>query len=93
MEDISKTSFRCHFGHYKFLVMQFELTNAPITFQSCMNHIFNKKLRNFILVFFNDLLIYSRSWEEHLRHVEKVLGIMEAQPLFSKEANCEFELT
>jgi hypothetical protein len=91
-EDIQKTTFRCHYGHYAFLVMPFGLTNAPSTFQSCMNHIFNKKLRKFLLVSFDNLLIYNRMWEEHLKHVDQILIIMEDQSLFSKEAKCEFGL-
>jgi hypothetical protein len=76
-EDIHKTTFKCHYGHYEFLVMPFGLTNTPTTFQSCMNHIFNKKLRKLLLVFFDDLLIYNRMWEEHLKHVDEILTIME----------------
>jgi hypothetical protein len=76
-EDIHKTTFRCYYGNYEFLVMPFKLTNAPTTFQSCMNHIFNKQLMKFLLVIFDDLLIYNRTWEEHLKHVDKILTIME----------------
>jgi hypothetical protein len=78
-EDISKIAFRCHYGHYEFLVMPFGLTNAPATFQSCMNHLFNKQLRKHLLVFFDDLLLYNKTWEEHLRHVDQILSIMEEQ--------------
>jgi hypothetical protein len=59
-------------------------------FQSCMNHVFNKQLRKFLLVFFDDLLIYSKTWEEHLQHVEQILAIMEDQYLYAKESKCEF---
>jgi hypothetical protein len=92
-QDVRKTAFRCHFGHYEFLVMPFGLTNALATFQSCMNHVFEKQLRKYFLVFFDDLLIYSRTWEDHLRHVDEILGIMEEQSLYAKELKCEIGMT
>jgi hypothetical protein len=58
-----------------------------------MNHIFKKQLRKFLLVFFDDLLIYSKTWEEHLRHLEEILSIMEDQSLYAKESKCEFGMT
>jgi hypothetical protein len=92
-EDIHKTKFICHYGHYEFLVMPFGLNNAPTTFQSCMNHVFNKKMRKFVLVFFDDIMIYKRTWEEHLNHVDEILTIMKEPLHFSKEEKCEFGLT
>ena len=91
-EDVPKTTFRCHYGHFEFLVLSFGLTNAPTTFQSCMNHIFQKQLRKFLLIFFDDLLIYSKSWEENLQHIEEVLNILESESLFAKASKCEFRL-
>jgi hypothetical protein len=73
--------------------MPFGLTNAPSTFQSWMNHIFRDQLRKSVLVFFDDILIYSRSWQEHMRHLDEVLSIMEAQSLYAKESKCEFGMT
>jgi hypothetical protein len=73
--------------------MPFGLTNAPTTFQSCMNHIFNKQLRKFLLVFFDDLLIYNRTWEDHLRHLDEILSIMGEKSLYAKASKCEFGMT
>jgi hypothetical protein len=73
--------------------MPFGLTNSPATFQSCMNHVFNKQLRKHLLVFFDDLLIYDKKWEEHLQHVDHILSIMEEQSLYAKESKCEFGMT
>lgn len=74
-EDIQKTVFRTHLGHYEYLVMPFELTNAPTTFQSAMNELLKPHLRKFVRVLFDDILIYNPTWREHLKHVGCVLDI------------------
>lgn len=91
LSDISKTVFKTHDGHYEFFVMSFGLINASLTLQSLMNDVFKPYLRQFFLVFFDDILVYSRPWEDHLTHLEVVLCILRANVLFLKKSKCSFD--
>ena len=88
--DVQKTAFRTRYGHYEFTVMPFGLTNAPATFMAMMNDVLRPYLDKFVVVFLDDVLIYSETEEEHAEHVEKVLEALRANQLYAKLSKCKF---
>ncbi|WMV46266.1 hypothetical protein MTR67_039651 [Solanum verrucosum] len=90
--DILKTSFRTRYGHFEYLVMSFGLTNAPATFLNLINKVVRQYLDMFVIVFIDDILIYSRSEDEHIDHLRTVFQILNDQQLFAKFSKCEFWL-
>ncbi|KAL4011265.1 hypothetical protein IC575_028317 [Cucumis melo] len=90
--DIPKTAFRSRYGHYKFIVMSFGLTNAPAVFMDLINRVFQDFLDSFVIVFINDILIYSKTEAEHEEHLRQVLETLRANRLYAKFSKCEFWL-
>jgi hypothetical protein len=91
-EDIQKTAFRTRYGHYEYNVMPFGVTNAPGVFMEYMNRIFHAYLDLFVVVFIDDILIYSKSEEEHAEHLRVVLQVLKENKLYAKLSKCEFWL-
>lgn len=82
--DISKTTFRTRFGNYKFIVVPFGLTNAPVVFMSLMNGAFRNYLYKFVKVFLDDILVYSKNEKEHEEHPMVVLTFLREKPIVWK---------
>ncbi|GKB84158.1 putative reverse transcriptase domain-containing protein [Tanacetum coccineum] len=89
-EDISKTTFRTRYGHYEFQVIPFSLTNAPAIFMDLMNRVCKPYLDKFVIVFIDDILIYSKNKKEHEEHLKAILELLKKEELYAKFSKCEF---
>ncbi|GJS97452.1 putative reverse transcriptase domain-containing protein [Tanacetum coccineum] len=89
-EDIPKMAFRTRYGHYEFQVMPFGLTNAPAVFMDLMNRVCKPFLDKFVIVFIDDILIYSKNKKEHEEHLKAVLELLKKEKLYAKFSKCEF---
>ena len=89
-EDIPKTAFRTRYGHYEFVVMSFGLTNATAVFMELINRVFQDFLDSFVIVFIDDILVYSKTNDEHVEYVRKVLLVLREQRQYAKFSKCQF---
>jgi hypothetical protein len=88
-EDVPKTAFRTRYGHYEFLVLPFGLTNAPATFMTLMNDVFKEYLDKFVVIYLDDILVYSKTKDDHVRHLRDVLSKLREHKLYAKIVKCE----
>jgi len=91
-EDIPKTVFSTRYGLYEYLVISFRLTNAPVYFMYLMNSVFMPEMDKFVVVFIDDILIYSKNEEDHVEHLRIVLTRLREHKLYAKFSKCEFWL-
>ena len=91
-EDTLKMAFRTRYGHYEFLVLPFGLTNTPAAFMDLMNRVFKPYLDRFVIVFIDDIFIYSKSQAEHEEHLRIVLQLLRENQLYAKLSKCGFWL-
>jgi hypothetical protein len=89
-EDITNTTFRKRYGHYEVTVVSFELSSTPIVFMCLMNGVFKDYLDKFFIVFLDDILVYSKSEEEHEQHLRMVLQVLREHQLYAKLRKCSF---
>ena len=92
MEDVQKTTFWNRYGHYEFVMMPFGLTNSPAVFMDLMNHMSRPILDQSMIVFIHDILVYSKTQEQHEVHLREVLDTFRRERLFVKFSKCEFWL-
>ena len=90
--DVIKTAFRMRYRHYEFLVMLFGLTNAPAAFMDLMNRVFRSFFDRFVVVFIDDILVYSKDRKDHDTHLRVVLETLRKEQLYAKMSKCEFWL-
>ena len=90
--DVHKAEFRTRYGHYEFLVMLFGLTNTPVAFMDIMNYVFRPYVDRFVVVFIDDILVYSKDWEDHDTHLRVVLETLRNEQLYAKLSKYEFWL-
>ena len=90
LTDVGKTAFRTRYDHFEFVVMPFGLTNAPAAFMKMMNGVFRDFLDEFVIIFIDDILVYSKSWEAHQEHLRAVLEQLREHELFAKLSKCSF---
>ena len=92
-EDCEKTAFRTRYGLYEYVVLPFGLTNAPATFMNTMNHVLHEYLDVFCVVYLDDILVYSRSWQEHKEHLQKIFQVLKEQKLYVSDKKCSLGCT